>query len=411
MRVLEFGIQDATQYLVLDYAPGGTLRRRHPRGERLSLTTVVGYVNQIASALQYAHDKHLIHRDVKPENILLGRHDELLLADFGIAVLTQSMQSVQTQNIVGTPTYMAPEQLQGHPCPASDQYALGILVYEWLCGCPPFSGSPAEVAAQHGFASPPSLKNRVPSLPSRVEQVILRALGKDPTSRFPSVAAFADALSKTCATSIAISKKGIVSPPGDGSPPASPLHSQPVLSWRQPAQESALTSPARKSNGHDARGPFASTIPENGQVNTPSSWSFFSWIDPRRSATLHPVVWTLVHGVVEGYFTSGILLLFYALQGYHRLADAIAWPISGGVLLLSLFCLYVAGWLASKDTGKSLAGSAAGSLAGLVQQISAGVLGHVVPGMVLPASFPLLLLLWGVLGGLLGLLGARQRTR
>ena len=310
VRVLEFGIQDATPYLVLDYAPGGTLRRRHPRGERLPLPTVVDYVKQIASALQYAHDEHLIHRDVKPENILLGRHDELLLADFGIAVLTQSMQSTQTQNIVGTPTYMAPEQLQGHPCPASDQYALGILVYEWLYGRPPFSGSPTEVAAQHYFASPPSLKERVPSFPPWVEQVVLRALAKKPTSRFPSVAAFADALSEACATSAAaLSTKRIASAPDSGSPLASLLPGQPVLSWRQTAQEAAPTSHANKGNGHHARGPFASTVPDNRQMDTPSSWSFFSWIAPSRPATSHPVAWTLAHGVVEGYFTSGTLLL------------------------------------------------------------------------------------------------------
>ncbi len=163
VRVLEFGIQDEIPFLVLDYAPGGSLRRRHPRGEQLPLATVIEYVSQIASALQYAHSQHLIHRDVKPENLLLGRDGQVLLADFGIAVLTQSMRSAQTHQIVGTPTYMAPEQLQGHACQASDQYALGILAYEWLCGRPPFSGSPTEIAAQHCFASPPPLKERIPA--------------------------------------------------------------------------------------------------------------------------------------------------------------------------------------------------------------------------------------------------------
>ncbi len=410
VRVLDFGIQDGLPFLVLDYAPGGSLRMLHPKGVQLPLATVIEYVSHIASALQSAHNQRLIHRDVKPENILLGWDGQVLLSDFGIAVLTQSMRSAQTQQIVGTPTYMAPEQLQGRACQASDQYALGILAYEWLCGRPPFCGSPTEIAVQHCFASPPPLRDRIASFPPWVEQVILRALAKDPAARFPSVAAFADALSEACASSADVaSAKGSASAPGDGSSSAAPLSGKRVTSWMHPAREAAPTSPGRKSGGHDARDPLTSTVLANGQMDTPSSWSFFSWIAPRRPATSHPVAWTLVYGLVDGYFSSGTLLLFYAILGSHRLAAAIAWPISGGVLLLSLFCVYLAGWLTSKRTGKRVAGSIAGSLAGLVQQITAGVLGHAVPGVVLPASFPLLLLMWGILGGVLGLLGTRPR--
>lgn len=410
VRVLDFGIQEGLPFLVLDYAPGGSLRKLHPKGEQLPLATVIEYVSHIASALQSAHDQHLIHRDVKPENLLLGRDGQVLLSDFGIAVLTQSMRSAQIQQIVGTPTYMAPEQLQGRACQASDQYALGILAYEWLCGRPPFVGSPTEIAAQHCFASPPPLRDRMAFIPPRVEQVILQALAKDPAARYPSVAAFAEALSKACASSAGVvPAKGSVSAPDSESPPVSLLPGQPVLSWKRPTQKAAPTSPARKSDGHNARGPFASTVSDNEQMDTPSSWSFFSWVAPRRLATSHPVAWTLALGVVGGYFTSGILLLFYAIQGSHKLTAALAWPLSGGVLLLSLFCVFLAGWLAHQRTGKRVAGSVAGSLAGLVQQISAGVLGHPVLGVVLPASFPLLLLLWGILGGVLGLLGTRRR--
>jgi serine/threonine protein kinase len=410
VRVFDFGIQDGLPFLVLDYAPGGSLRKLHPKGEQLPLATVIEYVSHIASALQVAHNQHLIHRDVKPENILLGRDGQLLLADFGIAMLTQSMRSAQTQQIVGTPTYMAPEQLQGRACQASDQYALGILAYEWLCGRPPFVGSPTEIAAQHCLASPPSLRDRIASLPSTVEQIILRALAKDPAARFPSVAAFADALSEAYAASAdVVTAKESASAPGGGSFSASPLPGQRVTSWMHPAREAAPTSPGRKSDGHDARDPFAETVSDNEQMDIPSSWSFFSWIAPRRPATSHPVAWTLVHGLVDGYFSSGTLLLFYAIQGSHKMAAAIAEPLSGSVLLLSLFCVFLAGWLAHKRTGKRVAGSAAGSLAGLVQQITAGVLGHALPGVVLPASFPLLLLIWGILGGVLGLLGTRRR--
>ncbi len=87
VRVLEFGVEGRTPFLVMDYAPKGTLRERHPKGTRLPLATVVSYLKQIAPALQYAHEQKLIHRDIKPENLLVGRTDEILLSDFGIALV------------------------------------------------------------------------------------------------------------------------------------------------------------------------------------------------------------------------------------------------------------------------------------------------------------------------------------
>src|SRR5438270_7488784 len=124
VRVLEFGMEGQTPYLVMTYAPNGTLRQLYPKGTILPPTSIAAYVKQIAAALQYAHNKKLIHRDVKPENMLLGANNEVLLSDFGIAVIAHSQSSMRTQDVVGTLTYMAPEQFRGKPCPASDQYAL-----------------------------------------------------------------------------------------------------------------------------------------------------------------------------------------------------------------------------------------------------------------------------------------------
>src|SRR5205807_1491142 len=138
------------------------------------------------------------HRDIKPENLLVGHHHEVLLSDFGLAVLAHSARSQPVQETAGTMAYMAPEQIQGHPSPASDQYALGIVVYEWLCGDRPFHGSFTEIYSQQLFVPPPPLREKVPELPSDVEEVVRVALSKDPERRFASVQAFATALEQAC---------------------------------------------------------------------------------------------------------------------------------------------------------------------------------------------------------------------
>jgi len=195
VRLLGFGIgKDDTPFLAMAYAPNGTLRQRHPRDTQLLLPLIVQYVKPIASAIQAAHDKRLIHRDVKPENILLGPTNEVWLSDFGIVALAHSTRSFETEKPGGSIPYMAPEQLRGKPCPASDQYALGIMAYEWLCGVRPFSGTATEVAMQHLIEPPPSLHVKVPTIAPEVEQVVLKALAKKPEERFSSVKAFANAL-------------------------------------------------------------------------------------------------------------------------------------------------------------------------------------------------------------------------
>ena len=194
VRVLDFGEEDGIPYLVMDYAPGGTLRTRHPRGTRLPPGIIVSYVKQVAEALQYAHDKNLIHRDVKPENMLLGKNNNLLLSDFGLVLVAQSSRSRTMKEIAGTVPYMAPEQIQGKPRPASDQYALGIIVYEWLSGTPPFQGAAFELFGQHLHATPPSLREKIPELSLPIERVVMTALAKDPQQRFADMRTFAAAL-------------------------------------------------------------------------------------------------------------------------------------------------------------------------------------------------------------------------
>ncbi len=194
VRVLEFSVEQGTPVLVMDYAPGGTLRNLHPRGSRLPIQTVVTYVKQMASALQYAHNHNVIHRDVKPENILLETDDHLLLSDFGISLLAPSPELLDTQAPAGTMPYSAPEQLRGRSSFASDQYALAIVAYEWLCGVRPFEGTRWEIAQQHLFNAPVPPSQKRPDLPLGIEDIIMRALAKDPAYRFSRVQDFAGAL-------------------------------------------------------------------------------------------------------------------------------------------------------------------------------------------------------------------------
>jgi len=193
VRILDYDVQNGMPFLVMTYAPYSTLRERFPRGTSHPLSVILPSVKQVAEALQYAHTARIIHRDIKPENMLIGQRGEVLLSDFGIATIMQSTRT-STQNVAGTMAYMAPEQILAHPHPASDQYALGVVVYEWLTSDRPFHGTPAEIAAKHLSVPPPSLRVKVPSLPQALEKVVLKALAKDPEKRFEHVLAFVEAL-------------------------------------------------------------------------------------------------------------------------------------------------------------------------------------------------------------------------
>jgi serine/threonine protein kinase/outer membrane protein assembly factor BamB len=220
--LLDFGLEKRVPFLAIEYAPNGTLRQRHRFRERVPLNMVNSYVQQMASALQYAHDQRLIHCDVKPQNMLLSGDGRVLLSDFGVAAIAHSDHSLTTQQMAGTMAYVAPEQIQGKPRPASDQYALGICVYEWLCGVRPFMGSSWELMSQHVSTRPVGLRIHLPELPEEVERAVLRTLAKDPQERFPSAAAFAAAMQQACQPS-QFSGRVVGAPSID--------HPQPLPSW------------------------------------------------------------------------------------------------------------------------------------------------------------------------------------
>ena len=198
VRIFDFGVEDDSPFLVMDYAPNGILRQRHPKGIPVPAKSIVAYVKQVAAALQYAHDRKLIHRDIKPENMLLGLNGDVLLSDFGLVLIAQSTGSQTTKEVAGTIPYMAPEQINGKPRPASDQYALGIVIYEWLSGERPFNGSFVEIATQHLMIPPAALYGRVAGVSPAMEEVVFTALAKDPQQRYANVQDLAIALEQAC---------------------------------------------------------------------------------------------------------------------------------------------------------------------------------------------------------------------
>jgi hypothetical protein len=229
--VHEFAIERGQPYLVMEYLPGGTLLDRHPRGTRLPLAAVVSYVYQLAGALQYAHDRNIVHRDVKPANVLLGS-EGLLLSDFGIALPLLKKEGAGESAPVGSLPYMAPEQFRGQPSFASDQYALAIMAYELLCGARPFQGGAADLINQHLTKEPPALREHDPALPESVDRVIRRALAKKVEERYPAIILFARALGRAAseALSDSVTECSQTLRPGEKYPVVWPVDSE--RTWR-----------------------------------------------------------------------------------------------------------------------------------------------------------------------------------
>lgn len=189
LPLIEFGQERDILYLVMPYAPGGTLRDLISRmNGPLSLNDTVEIFTQLCDAVQYAHEQGIVHRDIKPQNVLIQRGKHLLLADFGIARDTASdTKLTMTGAGVGTVEYMAPEQAMGRSDTRSDLYSLGIVLYQMLTGRVPFGGStPFAIMMQQANEplTPPRSLN--PALPREVDGILEMALAKDPTRRFQS---------------------------------------------------------------------------------------------------------------------------------------------------------------------------------------------------------------------------------
>jgi outer membrane protein assembly factor BamB/predicted Ser/Thr protein kinase len=195
--LFEFNQQEENAYLAMEYVPGPSLKQLLEQGP-LAPPRCLEILSQIASALDYAHALGIVHRDVKPSNILVGPEDQAMLVDFGLAEMTGSSEITPDGVVLGTPDYMSPEQAAGRAASfQSDQYALAALAYELFTGQPPFhTNSAAATVHAHIYelAPPPTEIN--PTLPIQVNPIFSRALSKAPEERFESVSAFVAALQK-----------------------------------------------------------------------------------------------------------------------------------------------------------------------------------------------------------------------
>jgi serine/threonine-protein kinase len=243
VTVIDRGVVDGRQYIVFEYVEGENLKELVVRSGRLPVPQALELVLAVADGLSFAHDHGLVHRDVKPQNVLLSREGEVKVTDFGIARSLHVEHGVtQTGTVLGTGEYLAPEQASGKQIsPTTDVYSLGVVLWELLAGDVPFTGDNfVAVALRHVNEPPPHLRERRPDVSPRLDAAVQRALAKDPARRFPSMAAFAQEL-RAC----------LGEPVGAGLPPAEDLAH--TLVARPPAPVPAPVRPRRRSRSR--RGP------------------------------------------------------------------------------------------------------------------------------------------------------------
>ena len=188
VQVFDIGIEDHQPYLVMELVEGETLAERMRGSGRLPPAAAVSLGDQLLGALEVAHEAGVVHRDVKPSNILLSDKGGLKLADFGIAKAMGTTSTTLTIHgeLLGTPTYLSPEQVSGLPVgPAADVYAAAVVLYEMLAGQPPFSGEePLAIAIAHQSQAAPPLREVAPEVPERLAEIVQRGLEKDPGDRY-----------------------------------------------------------------------------------------------------------------------------------------------------------------------------------------------------------------------------------
>ncbi len=257
IRIFDYGAFEGGHYIVMEYIEGTDLRaemdRRKREGRGFTPGETLHLLSQVAEALDYAHQQGVIHRDIKPANILLSSEGQVVLSDFGLAMLRNRVSQMTMGHSFGTPEYIAPEQAidSRAAVPQSDIYALGAILYEIVANRPPFyAESPLSLALMHVNEDPTPPRHYAPSLPAAVEAVILQALAKDPAERFSTAQAMVDALRRAWAgrgvsegdkitqPAMPVGRQLPPTPPPPPSPPSPPTQASlekpaPIPWWRR----------------------------------------------------------------------------------------------------------------------------------------------------------------------------------
>jgi serine/threonine-protein kinase len=226
--IYDVGEHQGRTFMVMELLTGGTVADKIRAGEEIPPRTALRWLHDAASALDAAHAQDVVHRDVKPGNMLLDNHGRLAIADFGIARLALEDQLTATGTVLGTAAYISPEQAVGDPAtPASDRYALAVVAFELLTGERPFQAENfAAQARAHVEDAPPAASSINPDLPPDVDRVLSRGLAKDPGARYGTASEFVDELDKALSAPKTASTRMIAAPPRrtrtNGRPVAAP---------------------------------------------------------------------------------------------------------------------------------------------------------------------------------------------
>ena len=196
VEVYDVGEEDGQYYIVMEYIEGKTLKQLINKRGALTLPEVIDIMSQLTAGMAHAHDAYIVHRDIKPQNIIIMDNGEVKITDFGIAVAMNATQLTQTNSVMGTVHYLPPEQANGKTATVKgDIYSLGILMYELLTGSVPFKGDNAvEIALKHMKEKLPSVRKQNPLIPQSIENIILKACAKNPRNRYDSVSQMHDDL-------------------------------------------------------------------------------------------------------------------------------------------------------------------------------------------------------------------------
>ena len=189
VEVYDVGEEDGNYYIVMEYIEGKTLKQLLQKRGALTLNEVIDIMTQLTDGLAHAHEAYIIHRDIKPQNIMIEDNGLVKITDFGIAMALNSTQLTQTNSVMGSVHYLPPEQANGKGSTVkSDIYSLGILMYELLTGSVPFKGDTAvEIALKHMKEKIPSIRKQNPTIPQSVENIVLKATAKNPKNRYDNV--------------------------------------------------------------------------------------------------------------------------------------------------------------------------------------------------------------------------------